>query len=1448
MRTYVKTPFAAIALSLFTLSLFAYGCGEVAPVGIDQSKDPDSGVVNDTAGTSSGGGDDTASSSSGGADTGSSSGGGTTGCLSNNDCANVKGQTPCRVAKCVGAKLPDVEGKCELTAHPESTPCSDPTTPITECQEQKCDANGECKSTPRPKTATCADPNLSATECQEKRCDGAGKCALLNNDDGTGCKGAFACGTVCKDGKCIVQPESDYNDDNPCTKDFCKDGVQIVHEKIDDLTVICDDGQACTGDEHCAKGECKGKELTCNDGHTCTEDSCDDKTGCVNKTDDTKCADDGNPCTVLGCDAEKGCIAKTFKKGEKCDDGDKCTPTDACDDKGGCIGGVSECTCGSDKDCEEGNLCLPKKCEDKKCVVDQAALEKIKCDDSGDTICGVNTCDPKTGDCSVVAKNDGKDCDDNSVCTDKSACKDGVCQGDVTKKCDDSNPCTLDSCDGLKGCKADPAEGKCDDGNKCTSEDHCVNGGCTGEAKGCDDGVPCTIDSCDETGACAHKPENSKCEDNNPCTANTCGAKGCSYPADDKAECDDNNACTTTACKGGVCTVTAVDKTVDGCGCKVGGDCKDDNNACTVQKCIDGNCEYDAKAADGTACDDGNKCNVKDSGKCASGKCSAGKPKDCSDKASACVTAFCDANSGACVAKNKADGTACQDGDGCTQNDKCVSGKCQAGAAVECKDPSVCVSSVCKSKTATTHECAPQNKPKDEGCDDGNFCTEGEACDGAGKCAGGKPKDCSGVGDACNSGVCDAGSKACVKKSKAAGTACDDGDYCQIEDKCDGKGACKGTKPRECPSDAAKCKVGSCSTAGKKCTFVNAKDGAGCNDGNACTQTDTCAAGNCKGGNPKVCKGDDCNSGVCDASSGTCGLKPMVDKTKCSDGNTCTNPDLCYSGKCKAGPVTCACTTDANCDDKNQCTVDKCTGTKPNTKCTNNVSSGLACNDGKLCTSGDKCNSNGACIGNAILCNDKNECTNDYCNASTGKCVYAPNTNSCSDGNACTVGDKCSSGKCLAGKLTNCADSTKCSTDKCNTSTGKCEYTPAYTGSSCEKGSSVCVGTACSCKLYYQYEGTTSTSNYYYLYDVVSAANGGSIAVGQYVNGSYRYGAIQVREANGNVTKRNNFSASTNNRYLYGATSYADTTFAAVGNVYGGKGGYDGWFVQFDSKGDVLSGQNKIINYSTTKNDYLYDVAYDNKYKAFWAVGSTDSPGYNRGLLVRINTGASNGVSTAYQWGNYQKATYLRGVAYYGGYIYAVGYTNGGTLGGYDGMFLRYQPTSSTAMKYIGYSYLGGSGNDYLYDIAAFSGYYYAVGRTTTSSKGSYDAWVIRTSSSGSKYYENRYGGTGSDIYYRAAPWGSGIAAIGYEYVTHSKTQSSYQLLVDYIANNATQYKSYKLGGTGYTDYGYGIAYTGANGGRSYALSGYSSWYNRGIAGSMNESGQTFCSLKVPLN
>ena len=66
--------------------------------------------------------------------------------------------------------------------------------------------------------------------------------------------------------------------------------------------------------------------------------------------------------------------------------------------------------------------------------------------------------------------------------------------------------------------------------------------------------------------------------------------------------------------------------------------------------------------------------------------------------------------------------------------------------------------------------------------------------------------------------------------------------------------------------------VGVCDPSTGVCSTPALADGTACNDGNACTQVDTCQAGVCVGHNPVVCApSDQCHvAGVCNVGTGVC--------------------------------------------------------------------------------------------------------------------------------------------------------------------------------------------------------------------------------------------------------------------------------------------------------------------------------------------------------------------------------------------------------------------------------------------------------------------------------------------------------------------------------------------------------------------------------------------------
>jgi hypothetical protein len=268
-----------------------------------------------------------------------------------------------------------------------------------------------------------------------------------------------------------------------------------------------------------------------------------------------------------------------------------------------------------------------------------------------------------------------------------------------------------------------------------------------------------------------------------------------------------------------------------------------------------------------------------------------------------------------------------------------------------------------------------------------------------------------------------------------SGGSCSDDNACTQGDTCQ-TGACVGT-PVTC-SSSDQCHVaGTCDPSSGLCSTPTAPDGTVCNDGSACTRTDTCQAGVCVGSNPVTCSASDqCHAaGTCDPSTGVCSNPIAPNGTACSDGNACTAGDACQSGSCASGtPVTC--TASDQCHIAGTC--DPGTGTCSNPAAPN----GATCNDGNACTQTDTCQA-GVCTGtNPVVCNASDQChVAGTCDPSSGICSNpaAANGATCNDGNACTQTDTCQTGVCVGANPVVCAAEDACHVaGTCNTSTGAC--------------------------------------------------------------------------------------------------------------------------------------------------------------------------------------------------------------------------------------------------------------------------------------------------------------------------------------------------------------------------------------------------------------------------
>jgi len=213
-------------------------------------------------------------------------------------------------------------------------------------------------------------------------------------------------------------------------------------------------------------------------------------------------------------------------------------------------------------------------------------------------------------------------------------------------------------------------------------------------------------------------------------------------------------------------------------------------------------CEI-SNVSNGTSCEDGLFCTVDDS--CVDGVCMGGGANDCGMTPADCDDVVCDESSKGCSTTPKANGAPCTNAtDLCLVNTSCQAGLC-LGTTKDCffqPVPNECYSSICNPSNGM---CEPKADPMKDGtpCVDGTDpCTVNKTCSN-GMCAGGSPKDCSGLTIGCNIGVCDMMTGMCVGQAVMQGQMCDDLDGCTLGETCN-NGVCGGgTAVTQCSGQTA---------------------------------------------------------------------------------------------------------------------------------------------------------------------------------------------------------------------------------------------------------------------------------------------------------------------------------------------------------------------------------------------------------------------------------------------------------------------------------------------------------------------------------------------------------------------------------------------------------------------------------------------------------------------
>jgi hypothetical protein len=195
----------------------------------------------------------------------------------------------------------------------------------------------------------------------------------------------------------------------------------------------CDDGNACTQDDHCdGNGACvPGSPLACSG--PCQ--LCDPQVGCVPKGDGAAC-DDGNACTQGDHCSGTACVSDTSVScAGPCLTG-RCLPGT------GCQPSPAPTSCDDGTACTVGDHCSGT---DGTCIAGAA----LACDDGNP--CTTDACDAAHG-CTHAPLADGALCPAVDQCHGPALCEAGVCDPGPALQCSDGDFCTDDLCDPQQGC------------------------------------------------------------------------------------------------------------------------------------------------------------------------------------------------------------------------------------------------------------------------------------------------------------------------------------------------------------------------------------------------------------------------------------------------------------------------------------------------------------------------------------------------------------------------------------------------------------------------------------------------------------------------------------------------------------------------------------------------------------------------------------------------------------------------------------------------------------------------------------------------------------------------------------------------------------------------------------------------------------------------------------
>jgi len=295
--------------------------------------------------------------------------------------------------------------------------------------------------------------------------------------------------------------------------------------------------------------------------------------------------------------------------------------------------------------------------------------------------------------------------------------------------------------------------------------------------------------------------------------------------------------------------------------------------------------------------------------------CFIGHPENCSFGTfypnATCTQGGCSPKS-VCGNEVLEPGEQCDDGG--TQDGDCCDSECQIEKpGSPCfDDKNICTADVCDGKGLCNHVPAD---PLPESC---GCCEQSISARVAfGYCSVTVASGCAGqffANAACTEGGCEG--TVCGNGVIEAGEDCDPGGTGAVD--CCDEVTCKfESAGTACSDDSNECTTDQCNAIGE-CNHTNNTNP--CDDGQFCTENDTCGGGYCVPGAPKDCAGGNtCSTGTCNEDLDQCQVVPNPDLNgqACDDNNACTQGTTCSGGACAGG-------SSVTCDDSSTCTQDSC--------------------------------------------------------------------------------------------------------------------------------------------------------------------------------------------------------------------------------------------------------------------------------------------------------------------------------------------------------------------------------------------------------------------------------------------------------------------------------------------------------------------------------------------